>query len=165
MHFSARPCPSPQPGNPALAAAPASTAAAPPPAGEAAVWSLPRHPRGVSRVRAAVRAQADTWLLPEETAETAVLLLSELVTNAVRHSRVRGRRIEVRCTLDAGVLRVEVSDAGPGVPVARAAGADDESGRGLALVAALAADWGVLPRPHGIGKTVWFECRPPAVSP
>jgi anti-sigma regulatory factor (Ser/Thr protein kinase) len=113
----------------------------------------------VGRSRAAVRAQAGRWGLAEETAETAVLLLSELVTNAVRHSRVRGRRIEVRCVLRDGLLRVEVSDAGTGAPVARTAGADDESGRGLALVAALAADWGVRPRRHGIGKTVWFECR------
>ncbi|MEE4542222.1 ATP-binding protein [Streptomyces sp. V4-01] len=154
MHSSARPCPSPQPGNPALD----------PPAGEA-VWHLPRHGRSVGRGRAALRAQAAAWGLPEDTAETAVLLVSELVTNAVRHSRVRGRRIEIRCELREGALRVEVSDAGDGVPAVRAAGADDESGRGLALVAALAADWGVLPRPHGIGKTVWFACRLPKPPP
>jgi anti-sigma regulatory factor (Ser/Thr protein kinase) len=122
-------------------------------------WRLARHPRSVGRARRRFRDQAARWRLPEEAAETAALLLSELVTNAVRHSHVRGRHVEVCCRVLAGAatLRVEVSDAGDGVPVARGAAADDESGRGLTLVTALAADWGVLPRPHGIGKTVWYE--------
>lgn len=139
---------------------PAPTAASP----SSAVWRLPRHPRSAGRARARLRAQAGEWRLPEETADIAELLLSELLTNAVRHSRVRGRHIEVRCVLDGKTLRVEVSDAGLGRPVLRAAGGDDESGRGLALVAALAADWGVLPRCHGIGKTVWFSCAAAGVD-
>lgn len=122
------------------------------------VWRLARHSRSVGRARGRFRHQAARWRLPEDTAETAVLLLSELVTNAVRHSHVRGRHIEVRCLVVGGVtLRVEVSDAGDGLPVLRTAAEEDESGRGLALVAALAADWGVQPRLHGIGKTVWCE--------
>ncbi|SEN59374.1 Anti-sigma regulatory factor (Ser/Thr protein kinase) [Actinacidiphila rubida] len=123
----------------------------------ACVWRLPRHSRSVGRARARFRSQAGRWDLAEETAETAVLLLSELVTNAVRHGHVRGRHIEVRCVLAPTVLRVDVSDAGRGVPVLRQAAAEDESGRGLTLVAALATTWGVLPRRHGIGKTVWCE--------
>jgi anti-sigma regulatory factor (Ser/Thr protein kinase) len=121
------------------------------------LWRLSRHSRSAGRARNRFRSQAERWHLGEETAETAVLLLSELVTNAVRHSRVRGRHIEVRCVLSDDTLRVEVSDAGDGVPVPRAADDEDESGRGLALVAALATTWGVLPRPHAIGKTVWYE--------
>lgn len=121
------------------------------------LWRLSRHSRSVGRARRRFRAQAERWGLAEETLETAVLLLSELVTNAVRHSHVRGRHIEVRCALATESLRVEVSDAGDGVPVLRTPDDEDESGRGLALVAVLATTWGVLLRPHAIGKTVWYE--------
>ncbi|WP_407638930.1 ATP-binding protein [Actinacidiphila yeochonensis] len=130
----------------------------PGPEPEAVAWRLARHPRSVGRVRTAFRAQAEAWELPEESVETAVLLLSELVTNAVRYARVRGRQIEVRCVREEAALRVEVSDAGLGMPVVRAADDEQETGRGLALVEVLADDRGVTPRAHGIGKTVWFTC-------
>ncbi|WNM35462.1 ATP-binding protein [Streptomyces sp. Li-HN-5-11] len=58
---------------------------------------------------------------------------------------------------DAGRLRVSVTDANDALPTLCEASPEDESGRGLALVAALADDWGAEPRPGGIGKTVWFE--------
>ncbi|HEY3478124.1 MAG TPA: ATP-binding protein [Streptomyces sp.] len=125
-------------------------------------WLLPRHARSVGRARALFLAWAGEWRLPEETAETATLLLSELMTNAVRHGRVPGRDVAACCRVTAaGTLRVEVSDACTALPVAREAGADDESGRGLALVAALASAWDAEPRPYGIGKTVWFELALP----
>ncbi|NUR01237.1 MAG: ATP-binding protein [Streptomyces sp.] len=120
-------------------------------------WRLSRHPRGVGRARTLLRAQAGVWQLSDDTAETAVLLLSELVTNAVRHSRVGGRYIGTRCVLRADALRVEVSDAGDGLPALRTARDDEEAGRGLALVQALSTAWSADPRPYGIGKTVWFE--------
>ncbi|MFJ8361358.1 ATP-binding protein [Streptomyces sp. NPDC093984] len=50
-----------------------------------------------------------------------------------------------------------MTDANDTLPTPRDASPDDESGRGLTLVAALADDWGAEPRPGGIGKTVWFE--------
>lgn len=127
-------------------------------------WLLPRHARSVGRARALFLVWAEEWRLPEETAETATLLLSELMTNAVRHCRVSGRDITARCRLtESGTLRVEVSDAGNSLPTLRAAEPDDESGRGLALVAALASAWDADPRPYGIGKTVWFELPLPAL--
>ena len=85
--------------------------------------------------------------------DTAVLLVSELATNAVRHASGR-----FRLTLFAahGVLRCEVGDTGCREPRVRdtAAGAE-ESGRGMFLVDALARRWGC--RRDGPGKTVWFE--------
>lgn len=122
-------------------------------------WRLPRHARSVGRARALFREQATAWKLPDDVTETAVLLLSELMTNAYRHATVSpGREIRARCLfLGEDRLRVEVSDANDSLPVPRSAGADDDTGRGLALVAALAATWGAEPRPYGIGKTVWFE--------
>ncbi|GAA2270127.1 hypothetical protein GCM10010430_64760 [Kitasatospora cystarginea] len=121
-------------------------------------WRLPRHFRSVGRARSLLRDQAATWQLPSEAAEMAVLLLSELMTNACWHARLpRGRHIAARCVRYAGRLRVEVSDASSEMPKPRQAAPDDESGRGLALVAALADAWGAHPRDCGIGKTVWFE--------
>ncbi|WP_051969987.1 ATP-binding protein [Kitasatospora azatica] len=125
---------------------------------------LPRSARSVGRARAAFRADAASWSLPAEDGDTATLLLSELLTNACRHARVpRDRYVEARWTLDrsGGLLRVEVSDADRRPPKPRRAGPDDESGRGLELLALLAGGWGVDPRPGGIGKTVWFELKLP----
>ncbi|WP_371499276.1 ATP-binding protein [Kitasatospora sp. NBC_00374] len=133
-----------------------------------AEWLLPLRARSAGRARALLRDQAHAWGLPEDTTETALLLLSELVTNACRHARVpSGRRVGIRCILRDGTLRVEVSDPGDGVPRPRRAGPDDESGRGLVLVAALATGWGTHPRPSGPGKTVWFElgrCEAPSAG-
>ncbi|QKW08740.1 ATP-binding protein [Streptomyces sp. NA04227] len=123
-------------------------------------WQLTRHPSSVGRARRLLRAQAAAWQVPDEAAQTAVLLLSELVTNAYRHARVpAGRQIHARCELTPGALRIEVSDANNTLPSAPAADADPyaESGRGLALVEMLAANWGVERRTYNIGKTVWCE--------
>ncbi|MBY8883877.1 ATP-binding protein [Streptomyces sp. PTM05] len=125
-------------------------------------WRLPRTPRSAGRSRALLRARAHDWKLAEDAIETAVLLVSELVTNACTHARSSpGREIGVRCVLSGGRLRVEVSDAGDAWPKRREAGDEDESGRGLALVEALADAWDVEPRPYGVGKTVWFELAAP----
>lgn len=95
----------------------------------------------------------------EDQADTAELLLSELVTNAVRHARApQGRDIGIRIARYDEVLRVEVADAGPAVKLTPLVVAEwDERGRGLAIVAALAERWGCCPRRHGIGKAVWAE--------
>jgi anti-sigma regulatory factor (Ser/Thr protein kinase) len=123
-------------------------------------WLLPRHPRSIARARARLREHAGAWQIPDESLETAVLLLSELVTNAYKHACVSpGREIGTRCTLRNGTLRVEVSDAADEFPKPHETSPDDESGRGLALVEALADAWDVFPRPCGIGKTVWFELK------
>ncbi|MFD9335876.1 ATP-binding protein [Streptomyces sp. NPDC060028] len=121
-------------------------------------WRYPRAPRSVPHARARLAAQAREWKLPDDTTDTAVLLLSELMANACRHARVpAGREVWVRCLLSGERLRVEVLDAGRELPVPREARPLDESGRGLAIVAALAGAWGAYPRECGIGKAVWFE--------
>jgi anti-sigma regulatory factor (Ser/Thr protein kinase) len=80
------------------------------------------------------------------------------MTNAYRHAKVPpGREIRARCVQTDGRLRLSVTDASDTLPVLREAAPEDESGRGLPLVAALADDWGAEPRACGIGKTVWFE--------
>ncbi|GHC61806.1 ATP-binding protein [Streptomyces flavofungini] len=121
-------------------------------------WHLPRHARSVGRARTLLREQASSWDLPTEVTETATLLLSELMTNAYRHAKVSpGREIWTHCALKAGRLRIAVSDANATPPAPRQACPEDESGRGLTLVATLSDNWGTELRPGGIGKTVWFE--------
>ncbi|MEV4037189.1 ATP-binding protein [Streptomyces umbrinus] len=121
-------------------------------------WRLPCHARSVGRARTLFREQATSWKLPDELTETAALLLSELMTNAYRHARVSpGREIWARCILETDNLHISVTDANDTLPEPRPASLDDESGRGLSLVAALADDWGANPRAGGIGKTVWCQ--------
>ncbi|MFH8442842.1 ATP-binding protein [Streptomyces sp. NPDC018026] len=123
-------------------------------------WRLPRHARSVGRARALFREQAASWELPQDVTYTAELLLSELMTNAYRHAKVpSGREIWARCLLAGDRLRITVTDADATLPKPAPACSDDESGRGLALVATLADDWGVERRECGIGKEVWFEVR------
>lgn len=117
----------------------------------------------MAEARRAVRDALCAWGVAEDITDTAVLVLSELTTNALIHAHpAPGREIGVRVTLRAECLRIEVSDAGTGRPRPRTAQADDETGRGLALVAALTTRQGVCPRRHGIGKTVWAELDLPA---
>ena len=87
--------------------------------------------------------------------ETAVLLISELVTNAVRHARPGRLAMALYMEADGERLRIEVHDADPHEPRQRAPGALDESGFGLLLVEALAGKWGV--RQTVTGKAVWAE--------
>ncbi|MFG2582325.1 MULTISPECIES: ATP-binding protein [Streptomyces] len=128
-------------------------------------WRLPRHPRSVGRARQRLRQELTARRISTDMLATAQLLLSELVTNAVQHAHVPpGREIEVRYEMSDSHLRVEVADASDEQPEQRAADDDDERGRGLLLVDALATKWGVNHR-HDIGKLVWFELAlPPHTS-
>ncbi|MFE6333834.1 ATP-binding protein [Streptomyces sp. NPDC057798] len=123
-------------------------------------WRLTRHAHSVGLARTLLREQADCWKLPDDVTDTAVLLLSELMTNAYRHAHVSpGQEIRARCVLDEGRLLVSVADASDTMPVFRNPSSEDEAGRGLVLVTLLADQWGTAPRANGIGKTVWFALR------
>ncbi|CAL9277100.1 hypothetical protein SUDANB5_05624 [Streptomyces sp. SudanB5_2050] len=120
-----------------------------------AAWRLARDPAEVGRARAAVREQLHDWGLPH-LADTAELLVSEVVTNAVRHARARP--VDLRL-VRADTLLCEVDDDDHDLPALRGAGPDDETGRGLRVVSALAREWGAS---RGrTGKTVWFELTLP----
>ena len=87
-------------------------------------------------------------------ADAAGLIVSELVTNAVIHGLEPALlTLYVDPRADTGLLFVEVEDAGEATPAPRRAAADDVDGRGLAIVEAVAEDWGV--EPTGAGKRVW----------
>ncbi|MFJ6650989.1 ATP-binding protein [Streptomyces sp. NPDC091290] len=96
-----------------------------------------------------------------DVADVAELLAAELLANAVQHALHTDSgcaRVTLVARQDRCGLRVEVADPDPSIPVMRHATADDEGGRGLALVEALADRWGVTERPTG--KTVWFSLTP-----
>ncbi|WP_234544321.1 ATP-binding protein [Streptomyces shenzhenensis] len=117
---------------------------------------LPSRPESAATARRLVQVVVlRQWRLSPKTTEDAVLLVSELVGNAVRHTgaRVFGLRMRRR----PGWIRVEVRDPSRGLPCLMSVQETDISGRGLFLVDKLADRWGVdlLPR----GKTTWFEMR------
>jgi len=117
---------------------------------------LPSRPESAATARRRGRGVVvREWGLTPALTEDAVLLVSELVGNAVRHTgaRVFGLRMRHR----RGWIRIEVRDPSRGLPCLMPVQDMDVSGRGLFLVDALADRWGVdlLPR----GKTTWFEMR------
>jgi anti-sigma regulatory factor (Ser/Thr protein kinase) len=119
---------------------------------------LPQSGNAAGIARAFVERQ--TSELPPDLVDDALLLVSELVTNAVRHGRPD--------------IRLEVSVSPPGIEVAVRDGGEDlpqmssqptpgtaESGRGLRIVDAVASAWGVIADSPPPGKVVWFELHPP----
>ncbi|MBB4891525.1 PAS domain S-box-containing protein [Streptomyces olivoverticillatus] len=122
-------------------------------------WTLPPEPRSVAQARELAREQLETWGLTD-LVDTTELLVSELVTNALRYGE---GEIRLRLLLDR-TLVCEVWDGGLVQPRRRRARDTDEGGRGLQLVGLLSAAWGSRRTPHG--KTVWFELSlPDADSP
>jgi anti-sigma regulatory factor (Ser/Thr protein kinase) len=127
--------------------------------GDRAEWTFPADPGAVRAARSAVRARLCDWDL-DSLADITALLVSELVTNSLRHATGPiGVRL-VRPDRPRGVLLVEVSDPLPDPPRERAARPEDESGRGLQLVAHSSRRWGTRPG-RNTGKTVWFELAVP----
>ncbi|GGR55331.1 MULTISPECIES: SpoIIE family protein phosphatase [Streptomyces] len=120
------------------------------PADSVGDWTLPREPRSVGRAREYARDRLQSWDL-EPLIDTTELLVSELVTNALRYGE---GEIRLRLLLDR-TLVCEVWDSGLVQPRRRRARDTDEGGRGLQLVGLLSAAWGSRRTPRG--KTVWFE--------
>lgn len=114
-------------------------------------------PSAPAVARSFVRDRLDRWGVAGATA-TAELLVSELVTNVVRHARSTST---LTLTLAPGRLRVAVTDASPQPAVVRPPIPEELlSGWGLAIVERLAERWGYEAR--AAGKTVWFELDPTA---
>ncbi|MEU8774913.1 SpoIIE family protein phosphatase [Streptomyces sp. NPDC048606] len=125
------------------------------PADRIATWDLPADPARVSDVRNAATRRLVDWGL-EELSFAVELLLSELVTNALRYG---SEPIQVRLIHDRShdhALICEVSDGSSTAPHLRRAANTDEGGRGLFLVAQLAQAWGTRYTPRG--KVIWAEC-------
>jgi PAS domain S-box-containing protein len=112
---------------------------------------LPPRPSSVGRARRLVR-RALARSGREDLLDTAELLVSELVTNALVHA---GTPIDVSLTVHDRGLRAEISDGSPHVPARRSYGPTAGTGRGLLLLEQMVHDWGVDRRERG--KTVWFH--------
>ena len=120
---------------------------------------LPAHGESTGLARAAARRTLAYWGLRDLT-EDAVLLVSELVGNAVCHARHEvgqpgGPTLVLSLTCAGPTLRIEVRDTDPRPPQPREPGALDESGFGFVIVDALASNWGVYQAEPG--KAVWAE--------
>jgi hypothetical protein len=113
---------------------------------------VPSAPASVALVRRYAVA-ACVGLGRGELADTVALLVSEVATHAVLNAY--GPDVRVRVLVRTPLLRVEVFDGSPVLPVQRCAAAGAERGRGLALVEALALAWGVDTQADG--RTTWFE--------
>lgn len=114
---------------------------------------LPPVRTAVATARRQVAAACRNWRM-SALADTAELLSSELVTNAVIHG---SGEVRMGVSRHGDRLRVEVSDDDPSPVQPRARGDAEESGRGLYIVASLASAWGC--DAAGAGKTIWFELR------
>ncbi|MEU0337095.1 ATP-binding protein [Streptomyces sp. NPDC006193] len=121
-------------------------------------FRIPTRRQHVPTARHYVRKALAGWGIADELADRAILSANELVTNAVTHCRVSHARVRVTLILCGRELVLEVSDPDRDRPPRpRDPGPDEEGGRGLALVAALADSWGHRQGPYT--KCVWARFR------
>ncbi|GGK79690.1 hypothetical protein Sme01_21470 [Sphaerisporangium melleum] len=125
-----------------------------------ASWVLFPEPTTVPKTRRRVRRKLADWGLSGDC-DIVELLVSEVVTNAMRHSW----GAVMSLSADRGRVRCEVQDTNPGLPEVQEVHEGDEGGRGVYLMQALSTSWGS--HPLATGKVVWFEvvCEPPATHP
>jgi anti-sigma regulatory factor (Ser/Thr protein kinase) len=126
-------------------------------------FELAAHPGSAAQARRLTRARLTGWSICEDTCDSAALVVSELVTNAIVHTASD----VVVCELHDGddLVRIAVRDQGcaPGEPCPSPQRADEEHGRGLLLVDALSHAWGA--QEHGPGLLVWAELPRQAQAP
>ncbi|MGZ8804906.1 MAG: ATP-binding protein [Microbacterium sp.] len=111
---------------------------------------FPAVPESVGAARRFTRAALSRHAIAPETVDIAILLVSELATNAIVHASSKVR-LRIRVGDD---VRVEVSDVSADAPTITSGESERESGRGLELVSNLADGWDWIPRAGG--KVVWF---------
>ncbi|MET8413885.1 ATP-binding protein, partial [Streptomyces sp. NPDC005195] len=121
----------------------------------AGVFALRAAPASVGVARRHVGDLLSEWDIDVETHDNAVLLASELVTNALTHTA--SEWIVCRLHIARGPLHIEVEDQHRGwtLPARLQPGPEDQRGRGLLLVGALSSDWGVRDTADGSGRIVW----------
>ncbi len=128
------------------------------PADHHVTWTLPAELTSVAKARSLIREPLERWKL-EDLIPVTELLVSELVTNAIRYAVGEAT---LRLVLE-GTLVVEVLDNSAALPRLRHAGRDEECGRGLEVVSQFAQRWGS--RRTATGKIVWCEQALPGTEP
>lgn len=114
--------------------------------------TLASDPAAVRQARLFVRNACRAYRMPETVSDTAILLTSEVVTNALTHGRSEAR---LSVTFVGTAIRIEVTDENSRHPQPAAVDEDALNGRGLMILDLLAKRWGV--RDEIYGKTVWFD--------
>jgi anti-sigma regulatory factor (Ser/Thr protein kinase) len=125
---------------------------------------LKARPAAAAVARSEIRAAIYAWNVPVDPS-AAILLTSELVTNAISHEA--GDTVMLVISCDCDQLRVDVHDTSCSLPVPADASPDAEAGRGLMLVASLSAEWGYYRTPAGkaVYFTLAFETSPDEAPP
>jgi anti-sigma regulatory factor (Ser/Thr protein kinase) len=118
---------------------------------ESAETVFPAVPESIGAARRFTRAALGRHAISSETIDIAILLVSELTTNALLHAE---SVIRVRVRVDEDDVRVEVCDSSPEGPELEHGSWERESGRGMELVSTLAKGWDWSPREDG--KVIWF---------
>ncbi|MFD9733545.1 ATP-binding protein [Umezawaea sp. NPDC059074] len=113
---------------------------------------LPAESGSCSRARRLVDEAVTNWGLPEEFADDAALVVTELVSNGADHAE---GPLRLTVTRTENGVRIEVHDRSGAMPVVRPVSPESPRGRGMIIVNALSAEWGVAP--DADGKTVWAE--------
>lgn len=113
-------------------------------------WTLPATADSVPLARSL--ALGSLANLPPDARDRVALVISELVTNCVRHARTEFRLLVTRSN---GDVHIEVTDRGAGHVGLKNPTLQEPHGRGLQIVRGLARGWGVIPATAGAGKTVW----------
>ena len=112
---------------------------------------LTREPAAAAAARSQVRAAIRDWKVPVDL-DIAVLLTSDLVTNAITHGDGETVTLAIRCSRDQ--LRIDVYDKSRSLPAGAGGPADADTGHGLILVASLSTEWGSFRTPAG--KAMYF---------
>ena len=115
--------------------------------------TLLAEPSSVVLARELVRYALTTWGYAQPLVQDSMLVMSEMVTNAV--NAARGQEILARVTVHQGAPLLECWDPSPGLPQPCPAPTDSESGRGLLIIAGYAKEYGVRPSATRKGKVVW----------
>jgi hypothetical protein len=118
---------------------------------------LTRKPAAAAEARAQVRVAIRDWKIPVDP-DIAILLASDLVTNAITHGAGETLTLAIRCS--RGHLRIDVYDQSRSLPVGLDQPADTAAGRGLVLIAALSTQWGSFRTPAG--KAMYFTLAFPS---
>ena len=127
--------------------------------GSAAEWTLQPTPAAASEARRKVQTLLAEWGISEDVVDLVVLIVYELLSNAVDHA---GTVMTLQVSLSAGVITVGVTDSCDLPPLLQPHDPLAARGRGLQMVDALATRWSCVSPTDEPGKTVWAEIRCPA---